>query len=992
MALALFAITLFVSAFILFLVQPIIGKTILPKLGGTPQVWNTCMVFFQSVLLLGYFYTHAATTRLSQRTQLILHGILLFIPFIILLPFGGPFNITNWIPPPGANPIPSTLFLLAFVVGIPFFVVSTSAPLLQKWFGSTGHPAAKDPYFLYAASNLGSLLVLFPLYPVVIEPFMDLTPQKWMWTAGYGVLVILVLACIAMIWKPSGDRRLRPAGPLPPVEPASEGQPVPPPIEEPTTTAVTATPPAPAPAAAKSTAFKKGKPHPGRHHPARPALEPMSFQTHSDEMTTWRRLRWIGLAFVPSSLMLGVTTHITTDLSPIPLFWLIPLAIYLASFILVFSKWPVVWVDAPHTVLLYLQPAIICFMVFVEIIGPYLTGGNAPMFVPIFFDVLAFSVTALVCHGELAKDRPSTKHLTEFYLLMSVGGMLGGIFNGIIAPVVFIYVMEFGIAVVCACLLRPQMRDHGWTEDLLSNVMDQPGSRESKIHKGQPQTALAGFGDSTTIAMDFILPIGVVALMIILNMAAGGMPSGREDEGVPGFKLFMMFGIPLTIAAFYFGRPLRFALAIAGILIYHSVISSRGDVSLYADRSYFGILRVKFGQEGKTNANVRFTQLIHGHINHGMNIFKPDDKAMWGNPDKDFSRLPTTYYHTYGPVGIVMNKFNWFDWDWKNGKPNTYYSDARMPVSLISQAVASLGVANLPIAPMVDLWSEPPFATIGLGTGTMACYGRPFQHVHYYEIDNHVRRMSLPLKKMDYYFSNADLPAEIPFTYAEYSDERNRKNIRTYFNSLKDAIHRGCEVQVYMGDARLRMNLPYENFHATDAQGVPLQFDKVPPGGPENFYHMMVVDAFSSDAIPVHLITREAIEMYFKHLTEDGILCVHTSNRYVNLPLVVAAVANDLGYAFLTGHDNTPASGEEAKKKNLTIPIKELGRFTAEWVMVAKKPEYLGHLSDPPFYNDELKKIDVTPGDSRYTYWSGTTSSKKYLWTDDHSNLWNVLR
>jgi hypothetical protein len=1014
LALALFAITLFVSAFILFLVQPIIGKTILPKLGGTPQVWNTCMVFFQSVLLLGYFYTHASSTRLSQRRQLILHCLLLFVPFLILLP-NGPFNITNWVPTLGANPLVSTLVLLFAVVGIPFFVVSTSAPLLQKWFGSTGHPAARDPYFLYGASNLGSMLALV-LYPVLIEPFMDLSPQKWLWTASYGVLVILVLACAAMIWKPAGQMRPKLAYDGPPLEPSSEGQPVPPPapvLETAPTGAgpATATSPAPSvsavtasegrPTTPKTTAFKKGKPQPRPHFTHAPAAT-VSVAVPSDEMTTWRRLRWIGLAAVPSSMMLGVTTHITTDLSPIPLFWLIPLTIYLLSFILVFSKWPVIWTEAPHTFMLYLQPALICLMIFMDIVGPTM-HGNAAMFVPIVFNVLAFSATALVCHGELAKDRPSTKHLTEFYLLMSVGGMLGGIFNGIIAPVAFIYVWEFPIAVICACLLRPRMQVRGWADDMVAGLIEQPSTPAPAPKSGKgahaPRPVVqAGAAESTTRAMDVVLPIACVVLALVLWLVAG--PKRGDSEAAYGFKTFLVYGVPLTIAAFYYGRPLRFGLAVAGIMIFHAALSSRGDSSLYADRSYFGILRVKFGhgEDPPNETEVSYTQLIHGHINHGMNIFKPDNRVDWGKSDKDFSRLPTTYYHRYGPAGIVMQKYDWFPQDWLQGKPNSFHADARMPVSLIGQAALPLGTSTFPIGQLVALWSEPAYATIGLGTGTMACYGRPYQHVHYYEIDNHVRRMSLPLSKNQYYFTYYNrgktgdngvpgLPEELPFTFKDYQGSKPR----TYFNSLKDAILRGSEVQVLMGDARLRMDLPYQNFHAKDAKGEPLEFSPVPPGGPRNFYHMMVVDAFSSDAIPVHLITKQAIQMYFEHLTEEGILCVHTSNRYVDLPLVVAAVANDLGYAYLRGHDSTPLR-DSSKKRGVKAPTKELGRFTSEWVMVAKKAEYLSRLVDPPGYAEELRGAEMDPDDRRNFYWSSPTSFRKYLWTDDHSNLWNVIR
>ncbi len=184
MALLIFTITIFVSAFLLFLVQPLVGKLILPKLGGTPQVWNTCMVFFQSVLLAGYAYTHSTSTRLKLRQQLVFHCVLLLLPIVVMLLFPMYGYVQNWNPPTEGNPIPMTLLLLATIIGLPFFVVSTSAPLLQKWFGFSGHETAKDPYFLYSASNAGSLLSLL-LYPVLIEPFTVLPSQTWIWFGGY---------------------------------------------------------------------------------------------------------------------------------------------------------------------------------------------------------------------------------------------------------------------------------------------------------------------------------------------------------------------------------------------------------------------------------------------------------------------------------------------------------------------------------------------------------------------------------------------------------------------------------------------------------------------------------------------------------------------------------------------------------------------------------------------------------------------------------------
>jgi hypothetical protein len=169
--LILFSVTLFLSAFLLFWVQLMVGKMILPFLGGSPSVWNTCLFFFQATLLLGYGYSHLTSMRLSVRRQAIIHSILLLLPIAFL-----PISI-HGNPPQDTNPIPWLLILLLLSVGLPFFLVSTSAPLIQRWFANTGHPASKDPYFLYASSNLGSLLGVLS-YPILIEPNLSLTRQN----------------------------------------------------------------------------------------------------------------------------------------------------------------------------------------------------------------------------------------------------------------------------------------------------------------------------------------------------------------------------------------------------------------------------------------------------------------------------------------------------------------------------------------------------------------------------------------------------------------------------------------------------------------------------------------------------------------------------------------------------------------------------------------------------------------------------------------------
>jgi hypothetical protein len=1021
LALPIFAVTLFVSAFMLFLVQPMIGKMILPALGGTPQVWNTCMVFFQAALLAGYAYTHTVSTRLPLRKQLLLHGVLLFLPIMLLLALG-PFNITGFRPPPGANPIPYTLYQLTLIVGLPFFVVATSAPLLQKWFAATGHPSAKDPYFLYAASNAGSMLALLA-YPFLVEPFLLLRQQAWTWTFGYSLLLLLVIVCILLVWKiPPSVKLATVGGPAAPPKdegPASSGPTNPP------ATGITANPPAPS--APQATAIKR----PPKHQPRAREEEPVAGAPHmTDEITPWRKARWVALGAIPVSLMLGVTTHISTDLSPNPLVWLAPLTLYLLSFILVFSRWPVVWTEKPHQFMLNLQPVALCLMIFTDI---YATQQHllGPLVV---FLWLGFFWTAMVCHGELARDRPDTRHLTEFYLWMSVGGVTGGIFNALIAPILFPRIWEFPLAIMAAGLLRPTMKESGWTDDLVADFMDKPAPQpQVKKGKHQPQhVARAQRNPSFHYTMDVVLPGALLVVLLLLGFAFPDQLRALAGGNTFATYLFL-FGIPLMICCFYYARPLRFGLGIGVVLFVHLLYTGQGRDTIYTARSYFGVIRViktankdtYFTDSQGGTKYPRYTQLLHGTTDHGMNFVKPDEKKYWNNPKEDYSRLATTYYHVLGPAGRGMERFNWF----KDGDPskerntiNLYRSDARMPASLVGLA-NSIG-SPLPVDPLVGLWSEPPYATIGLGTGTMASYGRPFQHVHFYEIDNLIKKLSLPPKGGEAYF--------------------------TYLQQAKD---RGAEVQVLMGDARLRMAQPYKNFNEfgdTTKPDVLLRDqsrDSLVAGGPENFYHLMVVDAFSSDAIPVHLITKQAIEMYFAKLVPEGILCVHTSNRHVDLVKVVADVArsitwkegpadnlfitlpgskiqwcrfrgdqeqrNKLQKEFDEGNITKEQlkerleslAKEEAEKERHLVCLRghdqapegrALGHYTSEWVLVARDPNVLSFLKtvEPENYKTDLRAARergqrVNPDEP---YWNEPPTFGRYIWTDDYSNIIRVLR
>ncbi|MCS7047359.1 MAG: hypothetical protein NZO58_13460, partial [Gemmataceae bacterium] len=510
--LAYFAFTLFVSATLLFLVQPLVGKMILPRLGGTPAVWNTCMVFFQAVLLVGYAYTHTITSWQSRRRQLLVQLVIVILPlaFFVL-----PFSLGDWNPPSESNPVFSVLYLLLGMVGLPFFVVSTSAPLLQRWFGMTGHPAAKDPYFLYGASNLGSILGLLA-YPLAFEPAFDVDTQAWVWTGGYVLFAVLVAGCIAVVWRQPEPLLLadQPVAPPPEVAPVK--------VETAITVKRGVRRRATAQANASALAAEPSTPS--------PAVAPV----------TWlRRLRWVALAAAPSSLMLGLTTEMTTDIAAIPFFWVIPLALYLLTFILVFARWPVVWTEGPHNFVLVFQPCALLFIVLLRVANLSLNA-----FVQIGFHIMAFVTTTLMCHGELAKDRPSARHLTEFYLAMSIGGVLGGTFNALLAPVAFPHgVVEYWVAFLVACCCRPS---------LVGEFTLIPGDTDK---------------DRTTTLgriLDFVIPLALGGLsygflFIVLEYAL------RRDLDFPKRQYLMV--VPVILLLTLSRRPLRFTLSLALLLL-----------------------------------------------------------------------------------------------------------------------------------------------------------------------------------------------------------------------------------------------------------------------------------------------------------------------------------------------------------------------------------------------------------------------------------------
>jgi hypothetical protein len=529
MLLIVFTFSMFASASLLFLVEPMIAKMLLPLLGGTPAVWNTCMVFFQIMLLAGYFYAYVAMKWLSRRTQIVVHLSIVLLPLLVsALPLHLP---QGWEPPTQNTPVFWLLGLLAVSVGLPFFVLSSSTPVLQRWFGDSDDKQAADPYFLYAASNVGSLAGLMA-YPFLLEPLLRLSEQSRLWKSGYIVFVAMTFACAALVWNSK----------------------------------------------------------------TRPAVVHVEQAETSSAKSIWReRLRWIALAFVPSSLMIGVTTALTTDVPAIPLFWVLPLALYLISFIFVFAKRQLI----SQNWLIRRMP----FLILAALV-PVVTQTKLPLAVLLTLYLLVLFVVALVCHGELARTRPAVNRLTEFYLWISVGGVIGGIFNSLIAPLVFHSVLEFPLVLIAAALLRPPI----------------------------DVKALTGTALVWAKRKDWLLPLalGLCMLTVILGVARLGYKPSRPLN-------ILLFGYAMLWCLSFGKRPMRFAAGVAALFFASTFYPGSFGHILHTERSFYGVSRVTNDVDG------RFRYLFHGGTIHGIQSL---DQARSGEP--------LAYYTRSGPAGDIF--------------------------------------------------------------------------------------------------------------------------------------------------------------------------------------------------------------------------------------------------------------------------------------------------------------------------------------------------
>lgn len=521
--LATFTATIFLSAFLLFSVQPMFAKLVLPRLGGSPGVWSVAMVFFQSMLLLGYAYAHFLTSKLSLQRASIVHVAVLVIAFLAL-----PLSIPEgWGAPPESGQTLWLLGLFTVGVGLPFFAVSANGPLLQAWFARSGHAHAADPYFLYGASNIGSFASLI-LYILLIEPQFGLTSQTLLWSAGFLSLAIAITLCALLV-----IRRM----------------------------------PEQAAAAAISNA----------------------------ESPAWsERLRWIALAFIPSGLLVAVTAHISTDIAAAPFLWVIPLALFLLTFVLAFQReqWlqePILrkWVPfAAAAILIELSLSLILNTV-----------------VTVAFHLSFFFLAALYCHTRMVDLRPKAAHLTEFYLYMSLGGVLGGVFASLLSMHLFDTIFEYPILIAAALLAR------------------------KSIYGEAAQRALRSG------ALALILGITVYAVV------AGGLVNvPRDSIWVQGLQLVLL-GLGVGQALTYRESEPR-AVACTVMFLPLALLLSHVQHDLYSERTFFGSLSVQTSEEGT------HTAMYHGTTLHGaqrISELTPGTKPT-----------PLTYYHQNGAIRATL--------------------------------------------------------------------------------------------------------------------------------------------------------------------------------------------------------------------------------------------------------------------------------------------------------------------------------------------------
>lgn len=776
-----FAIAIFLSAFLLFQVQLLLAKYILPWFGGTPSVWTTSMLFFQTLLLAGYGYAHWLASRPAQAVQRRFHLTILAASVVLLvslaLVWGTPLlPDSDWKPTGEEEPIGHIVLLLMASIGLPFFVLSATNPLLQAWFRHT--QPASSPYRLYALSNLGSLLGLVN-YPLFVEVYVPLRLQSYLWAAGY-----LVFAA-AIAWS------ARYAG--------------------------SATETGTAPATSR----------------ASPATFP-------------RRFLWFGLAACASVLLLATTNQMTQEIAAVPFLWMLPLALYLLSFILCFDsdRW-------------YVRPRYAAVLVVALAVTTLLQqhGLKTSMVAQITLYAIALFIACMACHGELARLKPDPRHLTGYYLTIAAGGAGGGLFVGVVAPNLFAGFWELPIGLwLCAAL---------FVAALLHD-------RASFFYRGAVTPAYGALAASLLLGVfvlrDRFLGIDSAAGLVqtleswpfALLLAAGivVLVSARAVNGVAtaGGGGLPARGVGASALSAHAAFRRKLGPVVATLLVFaaiQAVIVTEPMTGMVASaRNFYGVVAVVSGNEDDPDSHVR--ELRHGRILHGMQ-YQTEARR----------RLPTSYYGPHSGIALALLNH-----------PRREAGGLRIGV-------------------------------VGLGVGTLATYGRADDELRFYEIN----------------------PAVIGLA----------RGAGRLFSYLDDTP---ASVAVIPGDGRIALAR------------------ELADNGPQRF-DVLAIDAFSSDAIPVHLLTREAFELYLRHLDpDDGILALNISSRYVELKPLVARLARHFGLDIAIVDSLGKTSPDE---------------WPSDWALLARH----GLLANMPAVQKAAERAPA-----------GDTA----LWTDDYSNLLGVLR
>jgi hypothetical protein len=757
----LFAVTIFLSAFLLFQVQLVVAKYLLPWFGGAPAVWTTSMLFFQVLLLAGYFYAHRVSSRLSPRRQsqlqIVLIGIAVLAMTVLALRWGSPITPgPAWRPEDSAQPIRELLLALTVSLGLPFFLLATTSPLLQRWMATRGRETGAV-YRLYAVSNLGSLLGLVT-YPFLVEPNLRIMTQARVWTAGFFLYALFLALCA---WKVRTSTA--PIKPLPSESPAST-------------------------------------------------------------VSVRDRLFWFGLSMCGSLLLLSTTSLVSEDMGVVPMIWVLPLTLYLLTFILCFSGFPfyrrsIFW---PAMVLVLVMATMGLFR------GAYLSA-----YAQIYVFCFTLFVICMVCHGELARNVPRVQHLTNFYLIIAAGGAAGGIFTGLIAPLVFKGFWEYHIALILSAVLvlwAMFRDDHPW---LRRPNLWMPFAILWVICLAPRYLDKVGWANIPPREMQWIN-----TLLIVLPLIVALLLWMESRQRVP------------EKAGLWFTRSgLVISVVFLALVLFAETAMERGTL-LVQNRSFYGVLKVR--ERNAETPEFHYYELLHGRILHGMQLRYPQHRHSL-----------TTYYTKGSGLGMaIMNH------------PRRKVGPIRI-------------------------------GAVGMGVGTVAGYVRAGDLIRFYEINPQVMKLSLGDK--------------VVFTY------------------LSDTPGR---FEIVRGDARLSMERELE-------ENRPQQYD------------VLILDAFSSDAIPVHLLTLEAMQMYEKHLRDaDSVIAVHISNRAVDLKPVVAGLAQKL---------NLEATFVKNASMGETVS-------SSDWIVLSRSRTTL----DAQDFRNEGQPI--------------LANTQAPLWTDDYSDLFSLIK